>query len=80
MSRIPDVDSATTTGYISKILKAQAETWGAPLNNHLLYAHRPDLFRAVRGMWTTLNKDQLLSEALVSLINRRVAMLNGCVF
>lgn len=80
MSRIPDVDPDTTTGYVSKVLKAQADAWGAPLNNHLLYAHRPDLFRAVRGMWTALNKDQLLSEALVSLINRRVAILNGCVF
>jgi len=80
MSRIPEVPADTTQGYISRILEAQAKTWGAPLNNHLLYAHRPELFRAVRGMWNTLDKDGLLGGVLVALINRRVAMLNGCVF
>jgi alkylhydroperoxidase family enzyme len=80
MSRIPEVDPATTTGYVSKVLEAQRKTWGAPLNNHLLYAHRPELFKAVRGMWTSLDKDGRLGAELVSLINRRVASLNGCVF
>ena len=37
---------------IAKVLAAQAEHWGAPLANHLVYARRPDLFRAVRGMYT----------------------------
>ena len=80
MSRIPAIDPAETTGYVGKVLEAQRKTWGAPLNNHLLYAHRPDLFRAVRGMWTSLDKDGLLGPGLVSLVNRRVASLNGCVF
>jgi alkylhydroperoxidase family enzyme len=80
MSRIPAVDPAATSGYVAKILDGQAAAWGAPLNNHLVYAHRPDLFRAVRGMWTALDKDGELGGALVSLINRRVAQLNGCVF
>jgi len=80
MSRIPEIDPAEATGYVSKVLEAQRKTWGAPLNNHLLYAHRPDLFRAVRGMWTALDKDDLLGPELVSLVNRRVASLNGCLF
>ena len=80
MARIPPADPETTGGYVRRILDAQAETWGAPLNNHLIYAHRPELFRAVRGMWTTLDKDGVLGEALVALVNRRVASLNGCVF
>ena len=80
MSRIPGVDADRATGSIAKVLRAQAEAWGAPLLNHLVYARRPALFRAVRGMWSGLNKDQLLDEALVALVNRRVAALNGCVF
>ena len=80
MTRIPGVDSASADGYVGKVLDAQAATWGAPLLNHLIYARRPALFKAVRGMWTGLDKDGLLGEALVSLINRRVAALNGCVF
>ncbi len=80
MTRVTGIDPEDTAGYVRRILDAQAEVWGAPLNNHLLYARRPALFRAVRGMWTALDRDQHLGEDLVSLINRRVAMLNGCVF
>ncbi len=80
MARIPPAELEQSGNYVQKVLQAQAATWGAPLNNHLIYAHRPDLFRAVRGMWTTLDRDGILGDALVSLINRRVATLNGCVF
>ena len=80
MSRIPPVDPEATDGYTASVLAAQAKTWGAPLNNHLLYAYRPKLFKAVRGMWTAVDADGLLGEALLALVNRRVASLNGCVF
>ncbi|MEM7354578.1 MAG: hypothetical protein AAF657_27465 [Acidobacteriota bacterium] len=80
MSRIAGIDPARATGPVAKVLRAQAEVWGDPLLNHLVYARRPNLFRAVRGMWSGLNKDQLLDETLVALVNRRVAALNGCVF
>lgn len=80
MSRIKGVDLTTAQGYIEKVLSAQAKTWGGPLLNHLVYARRPDLFRAVRGMWSSLNKDELLDAGLVHLVNRRVAALNGCEF
>ena len=80
MARIPEIDPATTTGYVAAMLKAQAETYGAPLKNHLLYAYRPDFFRAARGMWAAMDSDGILGTTLISLVNRRVASLNGCVF
>ena len=80
MSRIPEIDTSTAEGYTAAVLNAQRKTWGAPLNNHLLYARRPALFKAVRGMWTAIDSDGLIGAALLSLINRRVASLNGCVF
>jgi hypothetical protein len=80
MPRLPEIDPATTSGYVAAMLKAQTETFGAPLNNHLLYAYRPDFFRAARGMWSAMDKDGILGTPLVSLVNRRVASLNGCVF
>ena len=80
MPRIPEVDPDATRGHVAATLKAQRETWGAPLNNHLLYARRPDLFRAVRGMWAAIDREGHIGEALIALINRRVASLNGCVF
>ena len=80
MTRVPSIDPADAPPQVQKVLEAQRKVWGAPLHNHLLYGRRPSLFRAVRGMWTSLNQDQLLDEGLVALVNRRVASLNGCVF
>jgi hypothetical protein len=80
LSRIPEIDASKAVGYTAAVLNAQRKAWGAPLNNHLIYAHRPGLFKAVRGMWTTIDSDGLIGTALLSLINRRVASLNGCVF
>lgn len=80
MARIESADPAEVDPYAKKVLEAQSRTWGSPLANHLVYARRPALFRAVRGMWTSLDKEGLIGESLISLVNRRVAMLNGCVF
>jgi alkylhydroperoxidase family enzyme len=65
---------------VREVLLAQARKWGRPLLNHLLYARRPSIFRGARAMWTGLDQSGLLDPALVALINRRVASLNGCPF
>jgi hypothetical protein len=80
MARIQGVDPARAQGYVAKVLEAQARTWGAPLANHLVYARRPVLFKAVRGMWAAMDSEGLLGAELVHLVNRRVAFLNGCEF
>ena len=80
MPRIEPARLEQTEGYTEKVLRAQARTWGAPLANHLVYARRPSLFKAVRGMWNGLGQESVLDVALVALVNRRVASLNGCVF
>ena len=53
---------------------------GRPLGSHLTYARRPTIYRAVRGMWGGLEASGMLDGALVALVNRRVASINGCVF
>ena len=80
MARIDGIDADEATGYTARVLAAQAKTWGAALLNHRVYARRPNLFKAVRGMFNAVNQDKLLDERLVSLVNRRVAGHNGCVF
>ena len=80
MPRIPEIDPDNVTGYVDALLKAQRKQWGAPLNPYLLYGRRPALLRAVQGMWAGVDSEGLLGGALLSLINRRVASLNGCVF
>ena len=80
MARIEGVDPEKTERQIKAVLDAQAKKWGAPLPNHLLYARRPTIFRGARAMWGELEASGLLDPALVALVNRRVAALNGCAF
>lgn len=80
MARIPEVDPTDLDQYAKNVLSAQTRQWGGPLLNHLLYARRPTIFRGVRGMWAGIEASGLIGAALQSLINRRVASLNGCEF
>jgi hypothetical protein len=81
MARIDSVDPKhVSDDYTTRVLAAQAKTWGAPLLNHLVYARLPSLFRAVRGMWTGLEGLRGIDGKLTALLNRRVAALNGCEF
>jgi len=80
MARIPNVEPDRVEPQIRAVLEAQAKKWGAPLLNHLVYARRPSLFRAVRGMWSGIDASGLIDGKLQALINRRVAFLNGCEF
>lgn len=80
MARIPDPDLDTVDRRIRAVLEAQAKKWGGPLLNHLIYARRPTIFRAVRGMWSGIEASGLIDGKLQALINRRVAFINGCEF
>ena len=80
MSRVPGIDPNSADPYAQRVFEAQAKRWGAPLLNHLVYARRPPLLRAVRGMWAGIDASGLIEGALHALLNRRVARLNGCEF
>ena len=80
MARIAGVKVEDADRYVKDVLEAQAKSWGTPLVNHLLYARRPSIFRGARAMWAGIESSGLIDGALRSLINRRVAYLNGCEF
>ena len=80
MARVADVKPGGADRYVKDVLEAQSKAWGAPLLNHLVYARRPSIFKGARSMWTGIEASGLIDAALRSLINRRVASLNGCVF
>jgi alkylhydroperoxidase family enzyme len=80
MARIDGIDPESADDRTRAVFDAQTETWGAPLRPHLVYARRPTIYRAVRGMWGGLAQSGLLSATTVAMINRRVASLVGCVF
>ena len=60
MARVANADVDQTERAIKAVLEAQAKRWGAPLLNHLIYARRPSIFRAVRGMWSGLDASGLI--------------------
>jgi hypothetical protein len=80
MARIPGVDRGRVDASIEKAFQGQEKKWGQVLAPYPLYARRPTVFKAVQGMWVGLAQSGLLDRGLVSLLNRRVASLNGCVF
>ena len=80
VTRIDGVDPDRAQGPMKAVFEAQIKKWGAPLLNHLLYARCPTIFRGVRAMWTGLDSSGLIDGQLISLINRRVAAINGCEF
>ncbi|MGH2532725.1 MAG: hypothetical protein ACRDJW_10520 [Thermomicrobiales bacterium] len=82
MTRIDGVDpqSADLDPTSKAAFEAQRKKWGTTLISHTLYARRPSIFRAARGMWGGLDASGLLDPKLVALVNRRVAFHNGCVF
>jgi hypothetical protein len=80
MARIDGIQPEEADDYARRVLEAQAKTWGEPLLNHLVYARRPAIFRAVRGMWSGIAASGLIDEKLQALVNRRVAALNRCEF
>ncbi len=80
MARIEGVDPEGAQGQVKAVFESQRKRWGAPLLNHLLYARRPTIFRGARAMWSELDSSGLIDGRLVSLINRRVATINGCEF
>jgi hypothetical protein len=80
MTRIEAVDPAGADPSTAATFEAQTKQWGAPLLPFTYYARRPTIFKAVRGMWAGLAASGLIAPALGSLVNRRVASLNGCEF
>ncbi len=80
MTRISGVDPSEVERPIKQVFEAQSQEWGAPLNNHLLYARRPTIFRGARGMWAGISASGLIDDRLQALLNRRVASHNGCEF
>ena len=78
--RIKGVKPEEADDYARRVFEAQTRKWGAPLTNHLVYARRPTIFRGARAMWQGLDGSGLIDPALVALVNRRVAAINGCEF
>lgn len=80
MARIKGLQKDQVDTRTARVFDQQVERWGTILEPYEIYARRPTIFRAVLGMWGGLDASGLLDGSLTTLVNRRVAALNGCVF
>ena len=80
MSRISGIKAQEAEASASAVLQGQKQVWGDFLNPYLIYARRPSILKSVGGMWEALSESGLLPGTLTTLICRRVAAINGCVF
>lgn len=63
-----------------RVFERQARKWGHPLVNHTIYARCPKIFQGAQGMWRGLDASGRIERSLAAILNRRVALLNGCDF
>lgn len=80
MARIDGIDPDHAGARLRPYFDAQRAQWGDVLDPYLLYARRPGIFLAVRGMWDALSASGLIETTLCALVCRRVASLIGCPF
>jgi len=80
MARISGLRKDSVEPTLKKVFSQQVEQWGVTLEPYEIYGRRPSVFHAVLGMWDGLKSSGLLDGTLTTLVNRRVAALNGCVF
>jgi len=80
MARITGVDVDRAEPAERQVFDQQVEKWGVTLVPYEIYARRPSVLHAVLGMWNGLKSSGLLDSKLTTLVKRRVAALNGCVF
>ena len=79
-SRVDGVDPESLGERELKVFENQTRKWGEPLANHLIYARVPEVFHGAQAMWRGLGAARHLEPALPPILNRRVAILNDCVF
>ena len=80
MKRVNSIDPAHAEPRVAELFSKQQARWGAYLQPYLLYARRPSIVLGVRAMWDALGESGLLPDTLVTLVCRRVAAINSCVF
>lgn len=79
-SRLEPADPADLPGPVRRILDAETQRFGAPLNTTMVWAHHPALLTAYKAWSQAMSAATRIPAALKYLAYVRVASLNGCPF
>ena len=75
---IQDVDPLLPE--VREAFAQDVKAYGAVLNSSRLYAHTPEILRAVRALGKAIADSGHVEPQLRMLVNVRVAQVNGCPF
>ena len=80
MPRISEIEEPGGDPVLTQIFEREREAFGDLLNPTKIMAHCPPILRAAKMLGASIDQSGQLPKALLSLVNFRVASINGCPF
>ena len=80
MPRISEITDAGDNSDLQKMFDDEKKMFGDILNPTKIAAHCPPILKALKQLYASFYESAELPPGLHSLINARVASLNGCPF
>jgi alkylhydroperoxidase family enzyme len=80
MPRVSEVEEDGGDPVLKELFDKEREVFGGLLNTTKALAHCPPILRAAKLLGASIEQSGQLRKALVSLVNLRVASINGCPF
>jgi alkylhydroperoxidase family enzyme len=78
--RITEIEDPGSDPILKEIFAREQDIFGYVLNPTKIQAHTPGIMKAAKQLSAAIDKSGLLPPQLLSLINLRVAIINGCPF
>lgn len=79
-SRVPPLDRDTAPPEARPFFEQDEARYGLVLNTTRVFAYRPPILAAARGLSRSVRQDAVLPDDLRALVCLRVATLVGCAF
>ena len=80
MPRVREIEDDGGDPILKEIFARETEIFGHVLNTTKVMAHTPPILKAAKQLGASIEKSGLLPASLIPLLNRRVALINGCPF
>jgi alkylhydroperoxidase family enzyme len=80
MPRVSEIDEPNGDPILTQIFERERALFGDLLNPTKVLAHCPPILRAAKQLGAAIEESGQLPKALLSLVNFRVASINGCPF
>lgn len=80
MPRLPELSLQSASPQVRKMMEAQTEAFGFPLNSTRLLGYCPDIAKAQNQMGDAIDHAGHIEDSLRYLVYSKVATMNGCPF